>query len=183
MKTSNLTIYSLPFSLITTFFISYSYELLGRKLTISMSYFLTGLIYFVIPYAKPDFWLLAVMRCAIGITMSGPLAHPLINDYIRKNSRGKAIAINGLGGVFGEVMAMGVLLKLSKEMSYEKAFALTGTIILLFSLYFLLFVKDPNLHNIQKRVDITHGSKRSSKVYSDKDGDRTKVSGESTITF
>ena len=153
MQTSNLTIYSLPFSLITTFFISYSFELLGRKLTISLSYFLTGIIYFMIPYTKPRFWLLAVMRCAIGVTMSGPIAHPLINDYIRKNSRGKAIAINGLGGVFGEVMAMGVLLRLSKNMTYEDAFALTGTIIILFGAYFSIFVKNPNLKNIQKRVD------------------------------
>lgn len=159
MKTSNLTIYSLPFSLITTFFISYAYELLGRRLTISMSYFLTGLIYFIIPYTKPKFWLLVVLRCAIGITMSGPLAHPLINDYIRKNSRGKAIAINGLGGVFGEVMAMGVLLKLSKSMTYEEAFAMTALIIILFGVYFSIFVKNPNLQIIQKRVDKLNESK------------------------
>lgn len=153
MKTSNLTIYSLPFSLITTFFISYAYELMGRKLTITFSYFFTGIIFIIIPYTKPHFWFLAVMRCLIGVTMSAPVAHPLINDYIRKDSRGKAIAINGLGGVCGEVVAMGVLLRLSKSMSYEKAFGITGIIIILFSVFFFIFVKNPNLLIIQKRVD------------------------------
>ena len=153
MQTSNLTIYSLPFSLITTFFISYAFELLGRKFTISVSYLLTGIIFFVIPYTKPYFWFLAVMRCAIGVTMAGPLSHPLINDYVRKNSRGKAIALNGLGAVFGEVMAMGVLLRLSKSMTYEAAFALTGSIIIGWGVYFSLFIKNPNLRNIQKKID------------------------------
>lgn len=148
MKTSNLTIYSLPFSLLTTFFISYAFELLGRKLTITISYLATGLIFFLIPHTKPYFWLLAIMRCAIGITMSGPVAHPLINDYVRKNSRGKAIAINGLGAVFGEVIAMAVLLKLSKQMSYEKAFALTGSIIIGCGIFFSIIVKNINFKSI-----------------------------------
>lgn len=110
---------------------------------------MTGIIFFLIPYTKPHFWLLALMRCAIGVTMSGPVAHPLINDYVKKNSRGKAIAINGLGAVFGEVVAMGVLLKLSKSMTYESSFALSGSLILLFGVFFLIFVQNPNLKNIQ----------------------------------
>lgn len=153
MATSNLTIYSLPFGLVTTFFISYAFELLGRKFTISLSYLLTGIIFILIPYTKPYFWLLALMRCAIGVTMAGPISHPLINDYVRKNSRGKAIALNGLGTVFGEVMAMGVLLKLSKKLTYEAAFALTGSIVIFWSGYYSLFIKNPNLRTIQKKID------------------------------
>ena len=140
MQTSNLTIYSIPFSLITTFFISYAFELLGRKLTISLSYATTAICYIILPHTKPHFWLLAVVRCAIGVAMAGPISHPLINDYVSKNSRGKAIALNGLGQVFGEVTAMGGLLKLSKRMSYEQAFAMTGTIILGFAVFFCIFI-------------------------------------------
>ena len=80
--------------------------------------------------------------------MAGPISHPLINDYVRKNSRGKAIALNGLGSVFGEVMAMGVLLKLSKTMTYESAFSITGSIIVTWGVYFSLFIKNPDLRNI-----------------------------------
>jgi len=96
-KTSWLTIYSLPFSLVTTPFISFSFELLGRKMTLTMSYLLTAVVFFFIPYTSPSFAMLALMRCLIGVSMAAPLAHPLINDYVRKGSRGKAIALNGLG--------------------------------------------------------------------------------------
>ena len=124
------------------------------------------------------------MRCLIGVTMAGPMAHPLINDYVTKKSRGKAIAINGLGGVCGEVMAMGVLLRLSKSMSYERAFALTGTIIISFSAYFFIFVKDPNLKIIHKRVEKGYETKRSSKVIKMHDTDYVKISEVgSTPTF
>ena len=165
MQTSNLTIYSLPFSLITTFFISYAFELLGRKFTISVSYVLTGIIFFIIPYTKPHFWFLAVMRCAVGVTMAGPISHPLINDYVRKNSRGKAIALNGLGSVCGEVIAMGVLLRLSKSMTYEAAFALTGSIIIGWGMYFWVFIKNPNLGKIQKKIDRSSQQRMIKRLY------------------
>jgi len=162
MQTSNLTIFSLPFGLITTFFISYAFELLGRKFTISLSYILTGICFIMIPYTKPYFWFLALMRCAIGVTMAGPISHPLINDYVRKNSRGKAIALNGLGSVFGEVFAMGILLKLSKTLTYESAFTLTGSIIIAWGIYFSIFIKNPNLINIHKKYDKKNPTRRRS---------------------
>lgn len=153
MQTSNLTIYSLPFGLITTFFISYAFELLGRKFTISVSYLATGVLFILLPYSKPYFWLLAVVRCSIAVTMAGPISHPLINDYVAKNSRGKAIALNGLGTVFGEVFAMGVLLKLSKTLNYEGAFALTGSIIIGYGIFYSIFIKNPNLDTFHNKIE------------------------------
>lgn len=85
--------------------------------------------------------------------MAGPISHPLINDYVCKNSRGKAIAVNGLGTVFGEVIAMGVLLKLSKTMTYEAAFALTGSIIVAWGFYYSVFIKNPNLTTIHNKIE------------------------------
>ena len=116
----------------------------------------------MIPYTKPYFWFLALMRCVIGVTMAGPISHPLINDYVRKNSRGKAIAFNGLGTVFGEVFAMGILLKLSKTMTYESAFTLTGSIIIAWGIYFSIFIKNPNLINIHKKYDKKNPTRRRS---------------------
>lgn len=57
-------------------------------------------------------------------------------------------------------MAMGVLLKLSKKMTYEAAFALTGSIIIAWGLYFSIFIKNPNLRNIQKKIDKKHPKTR-----------------------
>ena len=131
--------------MITTFFVSYAYELLGRKITIFTSFFLTSIIFFAIPYTAPDYGWLMVARCAIGVTMAAPLSNPLIADYIKRASRGKAVALNGIGFVFGEVISMGVLFNLTKNMSYYSAFAITSLLIFAFSIYFLVTVRDPSL--------------------------------------
>ena len=112
--TSDLVIYSLPFSMVTTFFCSYLYEIIGRKITLFMSFFLTSIIFYILPYTAPNFTYLIIARCLIGVTMSAPLSHPLIADYIHKGSRGKAIALSGIGFVIGEVLAMGALLQFTK---------------------------------------------------------------------
>jgi MFS family permease len=93
----------------TTFFVSYIYEIVGRKITLAMSFFLTSIIFYYLPYTAPNFSYLIVARCMIGVTMAAPLSNPLIADYIHKKSRGKAIAMSGIGFVVGEVVAMGFL--------------------------------------------------------------------------
>ena len=52
---SYLTILSLPFSMITTLFSSYIYELAGRKKLIVLSFAVTSLILFAMPYSAPNF--------------------------------------------------------------------------------------------------------------------------------
>ena len=86
--TSDLTIYSIPFSMITTFLVSYLFEIWGRRITIVLSYILTAGVYFILPYSAPDYGMLMLMRCLIAITMSAPIAHPLIADYVKRSSRG-----------------------------------------------------------------------------------------------
>ena len=83
---SALTIWSLPFSLITTFGVGYAFEILGRKWTIFLSFASTALIYVWIPFTAPSYALLVIARCAIGITMAAPISHPLIADYVHKKS-------------------------------------------------------------------------------------------------
>ena len=148
-QVSLLTEYSIPFSMITTFFVSYLFELWGRKKTIFFSYLLTAGVYFMFPYSAPNLNYLIILRCAIGVTMSAPLANPLIADYVKRSSRGKAIALGGVGMVFGEVFSMGILFNMTKSMSYFDAFAIASAIIFLFSLFFLYSVVDPDMENIR----------------------------------
>lgn len=152
--TSDLTIYSLPFSMVTTFFVSYLYEILGRKITLFMSFFLTSIIFYILPYTAPNFTYLIIARCLIGVTMSAPLSHPLIADYIHKKSRGKAIALSGIGFVIGEVLAMGALLQFTKSLSYEDAFAITAFIVLIISIVLLYSVKDPDMKKLRNKIDL-----------------------------
>ena len=77
--------------------------------------------------------------------MAPPTAHPLIPDYIKRASRGKAIALNGVGIVVGEVFSMGVLFNLTKDMDYKHAFKVAGGLLFAFSIFFLFAVKDPKI--------------------------------------
>lgn len=150
---SQLTIYALPFSMITTFFVSYVFDLFGRRYTLFFSYVLTALIFLGTPYTSPNYWMLAIARCLVGVTMSAPTSHPLINDYVRRSSRGRAVALNGVGVVIGELFTMGILLNLTKSMSYYASFFICFLMILVFAFYLLFNVVDPDMNSIRKRID------------------------------
>ena len=135
--------------MITTFFVSYVYELVGRKLTIFFSFFTTAICFLLIPYTAPNLNYLIVVRCLIGVTMSAPYLNPLIPDYVKRQTQGRAVALNGIGLVIGEVFAMGVLFNITKSMTYKNAFKVTAGIIFLFSLILLIAVKDPNMKTIR----------------------------------
>lgn len=154
--TSQLTMHSIPFSMITTFFVSYLFEIFGRRLTLVLSYLLTAGIYLVIPYTSPDYSALTAMRCLLAITMSAPLSHPLIADMIQRSSRGKAIAFAGVGIVLGEVFSMGILFNLTKSLNYYDAFAIAAILIFTFSMYFMFAIKEPNFEHMREDKTSRH---------------------------
>ena len=146
---SDLTIYSIPFSMVATFFVSYIYELVGRRWTIFASFFSTALLFVYLPYTAPNINHLIAVRCAIGVTMSAPLANPLVPDYVKRSSRGRAIALNGIGFVIGEVFSMGVLFNLTKSMDYRQAFLIAAGIVFAFAVFLLISVKDPDMNTLR----------------------------------
>ena len=83
---SALTIYSLPFSLLATLGAGYAFEILGRKWTLFLSFASTAIVYVALPYSAPNYSLLVVARCAIGLTMAAPISHPLVADYVHRKS-------------------------------------------------------------------------------------------------
>ena len=80
------------------------------------------------------------------------MAHPLIPDYVVRKSRGKAVALTGVGLVVGEVFSMGVLFKYTMSMTYKDAFLLTGSFIIFLSLLFFLIIRDPDLEHIRNEI-------------------------------
>lgn len=77
------------------------------------------------------------------------MAHPLIPDYIKRDSRGKAIAVCGIGLVLGEVFSIGVLFNQTKTMTYYNAFLVAGAVVALFGIFLFFVVKDPNMKKIR----------------------------------
>lgn len=141
---SDLTIYSLPFTMLFTGVTSYVYELIGRRWTIFLSFLSSAGVMIAFPYSSPNMDYLLALRCLLGVTMCAPMAHPLIPDYIKRNSRGKAIAVNGVGFVLGEVFSIGVLFNMTKSMSYYNAFLVAGSVIAFFGFFLFLVIKDPS---------------------------------------
>ena len=86
-----------------------------------MSYLLTAFVYIVFPYTAPNYLFLIIVRCIIGVTMAGPISNPLINDYVHRKYWGKAVALNGIGIIVGEVGAM-LLNFATTNVSYYAAF-------------------------------------------------------------
>jgi MFS family permease len=122
------------------------------------SYFLTGFVYVWFPNTAPDYKWLVIARCTIALTFSAPIMAPFINDYVVKKYRGRAIALNGVGVIFGELFAMGVLLKLTSGMNYYDAFFAAGCVIWGFCAYFAISIKDPDLEKLRRTNNSTMAS-------------------------
>ena len=73
------------------------------------------------------------------------LSNPLINDYVKKESRGKALALAALGVACGEAFGMSVLFGNTKQMEMEQAFTIISLAVLVMILPFLCIVKEPVL--------------------------------------
>ena len=170
---SELTIYSLPFTMVFTCITSYVYELMGRKWTIFLSFISSAAIMVAFPYSSPDMDFLLVLRCMLGITMCAPMAHPLIPDYIKRSSRGKAIAVCGVGFVLGEVFSIGVLFNQTKNMTYYNAFLVAGGVVSLLGLFLLLVLKDPNMKQIRGGALSKHS------VYAEERMNMSQIDGRS----
>lgn len=154
-KTSNLAAFSIPFTMITLFFVGYAFEIIGRKWTLFLSFFLTSFLYFLIPRTRPSYTNLMIVRCLIAITMAAPVAHPLVADYVHVNYRGKMIAFTGMGVVVGEVLAISIF-KLQTIMKHDffESFSEIAILIFLMSIYFLFAIKDPNLKKLHRKLDL-----------------------------
>jgi len=59
----------------------------------------------------------------------------------------------GLGLVFGELISMGVLFNLTKNMDFREAFVVATVVIVAFSFYFLAVIKDPDMNKLRKNMN------------------------------
>lgn len=127
-------------------FVGYSYELLGRRFTLGLAFFLITSTTYTVPYCAPSVELLGVTRLVMTIGLMTLSCHPLIADYVKKNSRGKATALQGLGMVLGEMFAIVVLMNMTITMTSVNAFTFTGTVTLAICLLTLLLIKEPQVN-------------------------------------
>lgn len=77
--------------------------------------------------------------------LSAPSSNPLLADYVHKDAIGKAAALVGLGFIVGEVLSMGVLFRITADLSPYTSFMIVSITGAVFSTLFICLVKEPKL--------------------------------------
>lgn len=78
--------------------IGYIFDILGRKITLCTCIALQALSLFLIPSVSPNvFPGVYLFRILFAVASMGPVCSPLVNDYVKKGSRGRANALLGFG--------------------------------------------------------------------------------------
>jgi MFS family permease len=142
--TSQLIFWGLIVSLFLQIGFGYAYDIFGRRALILASTATNAAVLYFIPYTSPSLLQLQMCLILVRICLSVIHANPLIVDYIKKDSRGKAIAFTNMGIVVGEFFSMGLMLSLTIEMSYEKAFLTASVIMGLLVLPLFCIVREKN---------------------------------------
>ena len=76
----------------------------------------------------------------VGVSL---MSNPLINDYIRKDSRGKAVAVMGIGVLAGECFSVIVLFGLTKNMELVRGFTISSIALLVLGLPLIYLITEP----------------------------------------
>lgn len=115
------------------------YDILGRRMTMLMCFILCSISALCIPLTAPHIysWLL-LAKIVFTMVITPIFCHPLINDYVHLESRGRAIAISHLGLSLGYLFSSAVLFKYTNDLdpllshSTISAWATVSGLILLF---------------------------------------------------
>ena len=74
-----------------------------------------------------------------------PMCTPMIADYFKKSSIGKAHVIGYIGFVIGEVTAVGVLFRVTEQMNPQDSFFIIGIMTIILSSAFLCMIREPKI--------------------------------------
>jgi MFS family permease len=115
--TSDITFYGLIFGLLITLVIGYVFDIAGRRLTLFFTLVISSVLVALMPYVAPSIILLIILRLGIVLPMSACGSQPLVNDYVKKDFRGRAIAMASFGIIIGELLTFLVILNITKGLS------------------------------------------------------------------
>ena len=132
-------------SLFAVLISGYLYDLFGRKVLLVIYFVIISISVYLFPRTAPNVGFLVAIRSLLQLLGASCLSNPLINDYVKKESRGKALALAAFGVACGEAFGMAVLFGYSKQMEMKQAFFTTSIVVLAMTLPFLCIVKEPVL--------------------------------------
>ena len=108
---------------------------------------LSAVFLFFCPMTAPSVPWLVVDRSLIQVCITQLLCQPLIMDYVKQGSRGKASSIQYIGHMIGETFAIGVIFELSARygQNQNQAFLIGAAIVAVLSIPVLFLVKNPTI--------------------------------------
>ena len=107
--TSRLLFAATLIGLISVMIAGYLYDLFGRKALLTIYFLGIAFGLFFLPRSAPNVPALVTIRATIQLFLSTIISHPLVIDYVKKESRGRAIALTALGVLVGELFGVAVL--------------------------------------------------------------------------
>ena len=139
--------------MVATFFVGYVYDIVGRRWTLYLSFMISSTLMFFIPHMAPVVLPnLLLLRMAIAVFLVPPIASPLVADYLQKDAIGKGAALIGIGFIIGEILSMGVLFNITKNMTPNSAFLTVAIIGNVLALVFLFVIREPLLRSREKDI-------------------------------
>ena len=105
---------------------------------------------FIMPYTAPSIWLLIATRTMISLFNTILETSPLVVDYIKKDSRGTAVALGTIGALTGEAFGMAVLLGFTIGMTIEDAHAFSAVILLSMTIIGSFGLREPRIRGHEK---------------------------------
>jgi MFS family permease len=93
---------------------------------------------------RPSIAALFVTRSVIALCAAIMYANPLIPDYIKPSSRGRAYILHAIGTGGGEMVAM-VLLSVLQSWNYTNQYLLVGSISAFYGLLTFLWMREPKI--------------------------------------
>ena len=146
---SKMMFVSFSFSIGAVLVAGYTYDLLGRKRIILLYMTLLCVCCFVFPLTAPSIAQLTMVRTLMQMTGVSLMGHPLINDYIKKESRGKAVSITAIGTLGGEAFGVIVLFGITKRMELEMGFAIVSIVLGVLALPLTCLITEPKIKTKQ----------------------------------
>lgn len=116
-------------------------DIYGRRVVLSLSMFTLAVVYMFYPRAIA-IWEFLGLRILSELCTSALLINPLVADYIKRDSRGKAIALINILKVLGGVSSSYLLLLTAQNVSIMFSFNILTVIIVLVALIMYLYTSD-----------------------------------------
>lgn len=109
---------------------------------ITSALLLVGTLYFF-PYTSPSIaWLNFVYTVGFMFRALKD-ANPLLIDYIKSDSRGKASGIRIFGVIIGEIFCQAVLIGLTAKKTFKTSFTIVASVLLVMIAPLFCMVKEP----------------------------------------